>query len=113
MLLSSKAQADDGRVLKDRGGAMRIPRFRFSVRRMMVAVAIVGTVLGGVAAAERRATYCHQMSRRYRNLVGCGTHFGIPSLDRKTDHDKAMARKYEDIAWRPWEPLPPGEPEPK
>ncbi len=43
---------------------MRLPRFRFTIRRLMLAVVIMALLLGGLVGAERairlRRTYCRK-----------------------------------------------------
>jgi hypothetical protein len=85
---------------------MKLPRPRFTVRLMMVAVAVAGVTTGTAIAIQRRAEYCRRMVAIYRNMVGCGTHFGIPALDDQMDRDQAMLRRYEHAMWRPWESVP-------
>jgi hypothetical protein len=85
---------------------MHLLRVQFTVRRMMVAVAVVGVATGMALTVQRRAEYCRRMAAVYRDMVGCGTHFGISALDDQTDRDQAMQRRYEHAMWRPWESVP-------
>jgi hypothetical protein len=113
---------------------MRMPRFRFTVRRMMVAVAIVGFLLGAAAmwriAASRGASAAYhareaEFSRRslkdYRDgrvtLRGTLTDREAARIARRLEriapyHD-VLARKYERAARYPWLPVEPDPPEPE
>ncbi len=87
---------------------MRLPRFRFTVRRMMVAVAIVGIFVGLVARHHHFAS----LAARYRR----------EEVDWASVHDiyelqgrwcEAMAAKYEYPARYPWLPVAPDPPMPE
>jgi hypothetical protein len=87
---------------------MKLPRF--TIRRMMVGVAILGLSLGFLA--ERRARFLRiaarheESSRFYRLYPG----FYIPS---GAFYDIEMELKYERAARYPWLPVEPDPPEPK
>jgi hypothetical protein len=110
---------------------MRLPRFRFTVRRLMVAVAVVAILL------ITKRTYVHRlrmldlavkheimmsddkfMLGEYRNNLKAGAEgpesdhvqSTIVSLERSIEYHVAMKLKYERAAryfWLPVEPDPP------
>jgi hypothetical protein len=104
---------------------MRLWRPRWSVRWLMLAVALVASALGGERwhrrAMARRDEY------RIRAIVftaleeidkgefeGCVRGGRIPEPDlRKAEYHAAMRRKYEEAAAFPWFPVPPDPPEPR
>jgi hypothetical protein len=54
-----------GQAIKE--DAMRMPRVRFTLRRMMIAVAIVAVGMGTIAGlARRRDSYLNQAARHRR-----------------------------------------------
>ena len=96
---------------------MRLPRIRMTTRRWMVAVAIVGIVLGVTIERHNRfrkiADY-HQgeimkLARRLAAFAGSSDHPLIPRLD---SHE-SMRLKYEHAARYPWLPVEPDPPEPQ
>src|SRR4051794_28479335 len=50
---------------------MKLPRVRFTVRRMMVAVAIVGLLVGSVTLMRRRAYYQHKVALHRERQESC------------------------------------------
>lgn len=104
--------------------AMRLSRVRFTVRWIMVAVAVVALVM----APYRRWAYCRiqagRHEQRWQSLHGwvlkCGGCLcwfadgksGSDWLREGIRHHK-MAEAYEDAACRPWLPLPAELAEPK
>ncbi len=103
---------------------MRVPRVRFTVRRMMVAVAIVGLASG---LWRRRESFLEE-SRRY--AVAATLHpCSLPPeegtdeyrrwqeeeemIRRRDDHLLRLAAKYERAARYPWLPVAPDPPEPR
>jgi hypothetical protein len=94
---------------------MRLPRARFTVRRMMVVVAVAGVALQGARLAG--------LSLRYRRLAE--SYAGWGRWPRKSSEEArarerrkvawahALARKYERAARAPWLPVEPDPPEPK
>ena len=118
-----------------------MPRVRFTVRRMMIVVAIVAGMLGvstwmlRTRVRERRyramAAQHAQEAARYQEYMDTYPAFvaelkagGIAEADipsqfgtiewrrRRRDHYSALQRKYEEAAIRPWDPVPPDPPEP-
>jgi hypothetical protein len=90
---------------------MRLPRPRFTVRRLMVAVAItaVATYMGMVA--WRIETYAMRADAHARHL-NSGHSFIYDSTDLIQWHER-MRLKYENAARNPWFPVAPDPPEPK
>jgi hypothetical protein len=101
---------------------MPVPRVRFTVRRMMMAMAVVAILMGLAVGLRRRAERFKRLSflqsvdaNRWENLL----------LDRSLDdalasaileqvhwHD-AMAAKYDRVAQAPWRLLEPPPPIPR
>jgi hypothetical protein len=91
-----------------------MPRFRFTVRRMMVAVAVVAVLLAmAVTLSHRRSRFeslrdYHASRAPYVWLGPMGTLW-----ERQGEWHWAMKRKYERAARYPWLPVAPDPPEPK
>ena len=117
---------------------MRVPHVRFTMRRMMVAVAIAGVVLGArrksVALQQRAAVHAtqeqewlatasihQQWARRSLNLTGMlrclrqaeSDRSFVEYCRRRADYSARLRRKYERLSWRPWLPIEPDPPVPK
>jgi hypothetical protein len=60
------------------GQVMRLPRVRFTMRRMMIAVAVVGLLIGWGIESERRRVRFERLWRRYYKLAG----IALPILER-------------------------------
>jgi hypothetical protein len=91
---------------------MRLPRVRFTMRRIMVAVAMSAAyslierhrLLYGIPAAWKPEEYSRYKHRLDRNA----------SLAfRRVEHHFEMMFKYRDAGRRPWLPVAPDPPEPK
>jgi hypothetical protein len=84
-----------------------------SVRRLMLAVSILGVGLGLLlksrAANLRREAACHAGDLA---LVGL-EEVNNPGTQAGKDHHRAMAEKYYQAARYPWLPVAPDPPEPK
>jgi hypothetical protein len=105
---------------------MRLPRLRFTVRRMMVAVAVVAFLFGAEATRRRweslASTYrTKAVSFEHRALVSRHSrdHEAVlendpeqRKLKRIEDHYVALARKYQYAAHYPWLAVEPDPPEP-
>jgi hypothetical protein len=113
-----------------------MPRFRFTVRRMMVAVAIAAVLLGVWAWVERRRARLSAIANWHHGQIIC-VFFGFPGPDGEyvyeaTDapqksgdppvslHQQRIDTWHREIAvkyWRaaeyPWLPVAPDSPEPK
>jgi type II secretory pathway component PulJ len=90
---------------------MRLPRVRFTVRRMMVAVTLVAILL---AVVIRRRDYCLRMAARYaqeeartRSDLQSARALGpaMLAVHVAAQHGE-LRRRYQRAASRPWEPLP-------
>jgi hypothetical protein len=114
---------------------MRLTHPRFTVRRMMVAVAVVALLIyGGMVRRHRLslAALCEVADRgvrhtgaSYRLEDGIETlrtvKTGAPALtpaevegrSRRSAYWVALGRKYERAALIPWVPVSPGPPEPE
>jgi hypothetical protein len=103
---------------------MRSPRVRFTVRRVMVAVAVAAVILGTERLAKRRAEYGRQAEHHEATLgilalvrgegvyPYCG--LGITGIPLRYDAETAplharcvsyhtrMMRKYRRAMWLPW-----------
>ncbi|AGA28447.1 hypothetical protein [Singulisphaera acidiphila] len=110
-----------------------MPRFRFRMRGILVAVAVVGILLGLHQWMSRRARRFHAISESHRSRLSLvisgpvtseGDFLGVPSvLDRdlktvsrhrarKELWHYTMSVRYKRAAERPWLPVPPDPPEP-
>ena len=93
-------------------------RPRFTVRRLMLAVAVVGTVLG--VTNERRNRF-----RRLRLIIGPSVEISLTdppfvafsnfseAINRRIEWHHSMWLRYEDAARHPWLPVALDPPEPK
>jgi hypothetical protein len=89
---------------------MRLPRVRFSVRGMMLAVAALALVLGAAAWVTERGARFTRLRHYYVTLVGRE----LASAGYYTDRAHWAHRlelKYENAALRPWATVDPDEPE--
>ena len=97
---------------------MNLPRVRFTVRRLMVWVAIVALFAGGAVASRRRAETFRRRAFSYIPLTHEET--GPPRSmrretreDRLNDYYRFMIRKYNFAAAFPLLPVWPDSPEPE
>jgi hypothetical protein len=108
--------------------AMRLPRFRFTMRKMMVVVAAVAVVetlwIETARMSRRRLDYQLRSighgiaAARYdgRGVVSCRGPLEPPSAVRnpsRAAYHAAMSRKWADAAEHPWLPVEPDPPEPQ
>jgi hypothetical protein len=106
---------------------MRVPRVRFTVRRMMVAVAVVALLLAWMQAEKRigelRDSYYWQMAI-HAGLEELETEGGVirgfsggPTVvkpnARRAAYHAAMRRKYKRAYRYPWLPIAPDPPIPE
>jgi hypothetical protein len=99
---------------------MRIPRVRFTVRRMMVAVAIMGVALGLYKRREKLLALA-DYHEKGEKCAGLGTGGGISWINQhgeevtetKSDWHSQLAEKYHRAASRPWLPVEADSPEPE
>jgi hypothetical protein len=96
---------------------MRLPRVRFKLRWLMVAVAVLAAAAGAVEVS-RRSTRFRQ--RSYTHMMRALTEWCTSSGPRETAwrerlrvHDLAMQAKYERAALSPWHYVEPDPPEPR
>ena len=95
---------------------MRLPRVRFTVRRMMVAVAVVAVPLGAITELKRRrdrfqwlgSYHAGKTGMQYINSFSPRPRFSTP---RGYWHYE-LSRKYMIAAERPWLPVDPDPPDP-
>jgi hypothetical protein len=115
---------------------MRLPRVRFTVRRLMIAVAIVALALGIFAECVRlsrksasfrtQAEACSGIEETLRMIIaasGPDTPVDVspgPGMPSRrftamvvAEHQAALKLKYERAARRPWLPVEPDPPEPQ
>ena len=102
---------------------MKLPRARFTVRRLMVVVALAATVMGSVTYLKRRsvqfrAIYLKQAfkAEEWHYLWGkLETRRDSRSVNPFTKYKfhNFMAEKYDLAARRPWLPVNPDPPEPE
>ena len=91
---------------------MGMPRVRFTIRRMMVAVAVVAIWFGWSRWMEKRAAQFRSLYVYHINRVG-----PISSPKPRPDEAQgfchlAMGEKYRVAALWPWLPVEPDPPEP-
>jgi hypothetical protein len=109
---------------------MRAPRARFTIRRMVVGVIVIGVIVGALVLLDRRLRwygYCKMRAEKHgeaqieMELMADGHQprygFHGPYLSDKyrwlADYHAQMRRKWEIAAWRPGEPVSPDLPEPR
>ena len=92
---------------------MRLPRVRFTVRRLRITVAIVGLVLAGVIDARRRRERFLRIAdfHERRSPNGYAGFYLVPLSPTDEWHDQ-MGQKYRRAAARPWLPVAPDPPAP-
>lgn len=96
---------------------MRFPDFRFTVRRLMVAVAIVGVVLAIWVGLERRRARFERLFSYHNGLTGPAYRRsfdpfrpGFRTAKGRWHHE--LSQKYGLAARNPWLPVAPDPPEP-
>jgi hypothetical protein len=90
---------------------MRLPRPRYTVRRLMVAVAIIAVATYTGIVVWRIETYAMRADAHARH-INSGHSFKYDSIDLIQWHER-MRLKYENAARNPWFPVAPDPPEPK
>ncbi len=88
---------------------MRVPRLRFTVRRMMVAVAIVAVLIGGWRHYQRfmklSLAYSGQAGQIEMEIVhpkSVMNQAKVEAILKKAHWHDAVALKYRRVASRPW-----------
>jgi hypothetical protein len=98
---------------------MRLPRVRFTVRRLMVAVAVAAIVFAACIWMHTRAVRFRRAAQSYREQLT--EYMRRPTARRRGHHipDRrvvryyvGMAEKYEYAGRHPWLPVAPDPPEP-
>ena len=104
---------------------MRLPRVRYTVRRMMVVVLIVAIMLAIHVTLQRRRVRFEQLSRYHIQSIRIESSCSwAPYEPEESDvlSDKALwqaiwhaklSRKYSEAARRPWLPVSPDPPQPE
>jgi hypothetical protein len=107
---------------------MKLPRLRFTLRRMMVAVVIAGIAFGGLAGLLRMGQRTQRLravarEHRQREIVNSLTLQGLamqgaasPGIERHrmlAEYHRALNLKYEYAARHPWLTVEPDPPMPK
>ena len=90
---------------------MRLPRPRFTVRPLMVFVAIIAVAIYTGMVFWRFETYAMRAAAHARRL-NSGHSYIYDSADLIHWHEQ-MRLKYENAARNPWLPVAPDPPEPK
>src|SRR5262249_21597887 len=127
---------DDPVSTLSRWAAIQLPRM--TMRRWMIAVAVVGVPTAAIIASDRqaerrdlllyRARPHTETARKYESSTpAIIAHLGCPKAiyqraelrhlleiqPRRIAYHEAMARKYRDAARHPWLPVEPDPPEPQ
>ncbi len=91
---------------------MRLPRVRFTIRCMMVAVAALGFVLGSFIVLKRRsdefdaeAEAIRRGSQWYCSIKSTSTKEEVRALERRGEYESRLSDAYERVARYPWLPL--------
>ena len=100
---------------------MRLLRVRFTVQRIMLAVAIVAVLLGGLRlwwlSADYRALaeVHHQKAEEVvrGTYAGPGGFYHVEWPSPNKEYHLRLKAKYERAASRPWLPVEPDPPEPQ
>jgi hypothetical protein len=101
---------------------MRLPHFRFTVRRPIVAVAVVGILLGVGIEGERRRERFESRIKPHRDklLTLVVSAYSNAAIEHYSEPDKRkyyyhylMVAKYHWAARYPWFPVWPDPPEPE
>jgi hypothetical protein len=94
---------------------MRLPRM--TTRRWMIAVAIVGLILGAVSTHRSFRLWNTADAHWERSLsfrvVGTNQHPDLSRRHRRYEYHLWLAVKYAEAARYPWLPVEPDPPEPK
>jgi hypothetical protein len=97
---------------------MRLPRM--TTRRWMIAVSVVGLVMGGIVGGvrlKRRHDYYLSRAQHHNTMVEIYIRKGVETLDpryqRLLFYHGTVARKYWHAASYPWLPVEPDPPMPE
>ena len=105
---------------------MKLPRVRLTIRRLMIAVAIVAMLAGIAIEISRRRARFHELAVHYRRMERNTFHRGYyisATLEEFEEYSRRWPRlkpyytemtgKYELAERRPWMPVAPDPPEPE
>jgi hypothetical protein len=97
---------------------MRLPRVRFTVRRMMVAVAVVAVATFAFRLLWLSEAYRRRAQEYSWSVFGAMEYSphdaqGTARRERLINHYRSLAEKYAHAANRPWLPVEPDPTEPK
>jgi hypothetical protein len=94
---------------------MKLPRVRFTVRRMMVAVAVVGLAFGVTKWIKGRRDMFESLADDYLDEGSAFAEYGhgLTELNPRSAWNWAMYLKYKQAARHPWFPVAPDPPEPE
>jgi hypothetical protein len=104
---------------------MRLPRVRFTVRRMMAAVAIAAALLGPLVYLKRRSDRFWTIHLEQAALAQ-GLRNSLARMNQRersdgavwmgpmerSNYHKRLSMKYREAALRPWLPIEPDPPKP-
>jgi hypothetical protein len=87
---------------------MQMPRVRFTVRTIMVVVAIAAMILAWSYDRPARRERCHEIAARHASLSAeyRRNADGDQTMLRIAAWHERMGRMFESAADRPWEPIP-------
>ena len=109
---------------------MALPRMRFTIRRLMVAVAVLAMVIGAIEGLRRRRESFEERAKMFAQKVSdafndeqnyrmshrSSTFAYDPrttsAYNQLVEHYSALQEKYQQAAARPWLPVAPDAPEP-
>jgi hypothetical protein len=94
---------------------MKLPGLRFTVRRLMVVVAIVAIVFGVAELMKRRSmAFRLKAASHQRGLVIIGSHrYYSDASPAVAEYHMKLVEKYEHAARYPWLPVEADPPEPE
>jgi hypothetical protein len=86
---------------------MRFPRVRFTVRRVLVAVACIAVLLAVTRPLLRRRDYCLRMAANHAEAEAhLAAMRSLRSAINAAPRHAELRSKYQRVAARPWESLP-------
>ncbi len=84
---------------------MKLPRFRFTVRRLMIAVTIVAVILAFPLWMQRRKANFRDQASRHTKVWSAYLPFPVISPPARAIHHWKLANKYYYAAQYPWLPV--------
>jgi hypothetical protein len=94
---------------------MRLPRVRFTVRRLMIAVAVVALAIGMFARSRQMSKIADRHAAQileHSQMMPLPNGAFVMLLDNRGQWHQAMVAKYRRAARRPWLPVEPDPHEP-